>query len=323
VRALAVYDDALYVGGDFTTAGGVPAKYVARWDGLSWGALGSGTGGLVNDFAVFQNAVFDDVLAVGGSFTTAGGAPAQNVAVWDGASWAPMGAGLPGEVKALAVYNDLPVAAGAFTTPGYVAQWDGGGAWQALGSGLDGTVNDLVVYHSELIATGAFLAAGGAPAARLARWNGSAWSAFASGLDTEGLALTVRGGLFAGGTFNLAGGKPSVRIARWDDGVVDAGPVGPPVVPATLELAPAAPNPFRGTSSLTYALPEPGRVRLTVHDVQGRRVATLVDADLDPGRHQAAWDGTEEAGGAVPPGLYFVRLQAGARVATGRIIFLP
>jgi len=83
------------------------------------------------------------------------------------------------------------------------------------------------------------------------------------------------------------------------------------------------PNPFRGAASLAYVVAEPGRVRLTVHDVQGRQVATLVDAERAAGRYLAAWDGAEDAGRAAPAGLYFLRLQMGARAVTGRILFLP
>src|SRR5688572_235497 len=90
VSSLAVYDDgsgpALYAGGYFTSAGGVAANYIARWDGTSWSALGAGLNG-----AVLALATFDDgsgpALYAGGDFSTAGGAPASFLARWDGASW--------------------------------------------------------------------------------------------------------------------------------------------------------------------------------------------------------------------------------------------
>ena len=75
VWALTVFDDgggeALFVGGTYTTAGGGAAKNIAKWDGSSWGALGSGVG----DPLVFALTVFDDgggaALYAGGEFTTA------------------------------------------------------------------------------------------------------------------------------------------------------------------------------------------------------------------------------------------------------------
>jgi len=91
-----------------------------------------------------------------------------------------------------------------------------------------------------------------------------------------------------GGTFNVAGGKPSVRVARWDDGVVEVGPGGPPAGGAAVELGPALPI-RSGLDQRRLVLAGPERVRLTVHDLRGRRVATLVD-------------GERPAGGTRPPG---------------------
>ena len=99
VRALTVFDDgggpALYAGGDFTTAGGVAANRIAKWDGSSWTALGSG---MNND--VHALAVFDDgggpALYAGGAFTTAGGVAANRIAKWDGSSWSALGSGMTG-----------------------------------------------------------------------------------------------------------------------------------------------------------------------------------------------------------------------------------
>jgi hypothetical protein len=93
VRALAVFDDgggpALYVGGDFTTAGGVPANNIARWDGAAWSAVSgpAGDGVLGPPLAgVRALAGFDDGtgpgLYAGGDFTTAGGLASYNVGRW-------------------------------------------------------------------------------------------------------------------------------------------------------------------------------------------------------------------------------------------------
>lgn len=89
VYALAVYDDgtgsALFVGGDFSTAGGVTANNIAKWDGNEWSALGGPTGTGV-DSAVDALISFDDgtgpAMYVGGFFTTAGGNTANRIAKW-------------------------------------------------------------------------------------------------------------------------------------------------------------------------------------------------------------------------------------------------
>ncbi len=105
VRAMAAYDDgsgpALYVGGFFTTAGGVEANGIAKWDGRQWSALpGGGIGGGPPSTFVLSSRVFDDGLSdhpalyITGRFTSAGGVDAQNIARWDGNTWSAVGLGL-------------------------------------------------------------------------------------------------------------------------------------------------------------------------------------------------------------------------------------
>src|SRR6185503_20944601 len=91
VYALAISGGDLYVAGRFTSAGGVEASHIAKWDGNSWSALGSG----VNS-DVFALVVSRSDLYVGGTFTNAGGVLANNIAKWNGSSWGALGSGLSG-----------------------------------------------------------------------------------------------------------------------------------------------------------------------------------------------------------------------------------
>ncbi len=59
-------------------------------------------------------------------------------------------------------------------------------------------------------------------------------------------------------------------------------------------------------TQVKFFLPEPGSVKMWVEDYLRREVIVLVDEDLEPGAHAVAWDGTDDAGKPVPPGLYFV-----------------
>ncbi len=68
----------LYAGGYFATAGGAPANNIARWDGATWAALGSGTNGGVGMLALADNGL----IYAGGGFTAAGGRAAWNLARW-------------------------------------------------------------------------------------------------------------------------------------------------------------------------------------------------------------------------------------------------
>jgi hypothetical protein len=70
----------------------------------------------------------------------------------------------------------------------------------------------------------------------------------------------------------------------------------------------AVPNPSTASVTLQFAVPRRERVMLSVYDLAGRRVATVLQRDLDAGVHSVTWNGRNEAGGRVANGLYFARL---------------
>ena len=242
---LTVFDDgsgngeALYVGGDFTVAGGVPADHIARWDGSSWSALAGGVDGTVVSLAVFDDGSGGAAaLYVGGTFTSAGGVSASRIAKWDGSSWFPLGTGVTGsfqQVRALTVFDDggAPTlcAGGYFTTAGgiaakNVAKWNGSN-WAPLGNGADLGVSALSAYKdgggAVLYCGGDLVGTAGYPFIFIARWNGAEWSGLGSGMSDRVHALTVfddgdGGGpeLIVGGGFSSAGGAPASRIVKWN-----------------------------------------------------------------------------------------------------------
>ena len=111
-----------------TTAGGVEANDIARWDGATWSPLGSGIGGQFLGPAVYALIEYNGELIAGGFFDTAGGTPAERIARWDGTQWSPLGSGMNGGVEALTEYNGELIAGGGFTTAGgqvsaYWARW--------------------------------------------------------------------------------------------------------------------------------------------------------------------------------------------------------
>lgn len=85
----------------------------------------------------------------------------------------------------------------------------------------------------------------------------------------------------------------------------------------TLDLKNAYPNPFRGTTTIEYVLPESATVTIVVYDVTGRRVATLVDEERSAGHHQVVWDGSDLASG-----VYIYRMQAGTFTQTQRALIV-
>jgi hypothetical protein len=167
----------LYVGGDFSNAGGVPASCIAKWNGISWSALGSGTNQPVWSLSIDASGN----LYAGGEFTTAGGTTANHIAKWNGATWSAVGTGMN------------------------------------TGSGFGGITALAIDGSGSLYAGGDFTTAGGLSALHAARWNGTAWSALGSGTSGQiwALAAGSSGVLYAGGEFTLAGGATANHIAQW------------------------------------------------------------------------------------------------------------
>jgi hypothetical protein len=195
----------VYAGGWFSTAGGVPASCIAKWNGSAWSALGSG----MND-GVYALAVSGTDLYAGGDFATAGGVAVSRIAKWNGSAWSALG-GMNGPVYALAVSGTDVYAGGWFTgavgvPANYIAKWNGS-SWSALGTGMNSDVYALSVSGTDVYAGGWFSTAGGVPASCIAKWNGSAWSALGSGMDgrVSALATDAANHLFLGGDFYIAG----------------------------------------------------------------------------------------------------------------------
>jgi hypothetical protein len=218
----------VYVGGSFIKVGGVAGTgSIARWDGTSWKALGTGvTGGIVNDIAVSSSNVY-----VGGSFTKAGGvANTAYIASWNGTNWLSLGSGVYGSVNAVAVRGNTVYAGGNFTTAGEVpvnkiASWNiSTSLWSPIASwGLEGisgsnaSVHAIAKIGDDLYVGGSFTKAGGVLVNRVAKWDGINWSALGSGVSGDVNAMAVKGNaLYAGGLFTSAGGVLAKKVAAWN-----------------------------------------------------------------------------------------------------------
>ncbi len=89
------------------------------------------------------------------------------------------------------------------------------------------------------------------------------------------------------------------------------------VLPQQFALHAAYPNPFNPESRLSFDLPQRTVVKLSVFDLLGREVTTLVDGNLSAGRHQVSFDGANLASG-----LYFARMEAEGRVFTQKLMLV-
>lgn len=87
-----------------------------------------------------------------------------------------------------------------------------------------------------------------------------------------------------------------------------------------LDLAQNRPNPFPGATTIDFAIPAQEAVRLSVFDVRGARVATLVDGVLEAGAHRVEWDGQDMGRRRAAAGVYFYRLETKDELRTRKMV---
>jgi hypothetical protein len=97
-------------------------------------------------------------------------------------------------------------------------------------------------------------------------------------------------------------------------------------LPRSWALSQNYPNPFNPSTTISFDLPETAGtsqpVNLTVYDIRGRRVRTLIDSDIEPGSHKIHWDGRDERGQSVASGIYLYTLKAGEGIYTRKMTVL-
>ena len=137
-------------------------------------------------------------VVVGGAFAAAGSVLANEVAMWDGTAWQPLGAGFNGVVKALTVFNGTLIAGGLFQWTGptsstyvpYVARWNGS-SWQQMGLELQSYVRAFGVFNGTLVASSNHLVSG------VQQWTGTAWAPLGTGGPVATSLTEFNGSLIA------------------------------------------------------------------------------------------------------------------------------
>lgn len=289
-------------GGAFRSNGGFNIQWVSRSGGM--------TNPVIQAMVTVPGGDENDGLGAQDAFAgTDGGVFLSN----DGITWWPKNTGLTNtNVTALAATRPGPLTWALFagTPAGVFRSTDLWGSWTAVSSGLTGgAVQALLGVGNRL------LAGTGSGGVFLSLNQGDTWTAVNTGLPN--LAITALGSdgidVFAA----TGAGVYRRPIAELDPTAgVDGDAAG-------ARLGAPHPNPFTSSSSVSYRLDASGGVRLLVHDVQGRRVAELVQGALPAGDHQARWDGREASGSRARAGLYFLRLEADGRVASRPIVLMP
>ena len=244
-----------------------------------------------------------------------------------------------GEVDEGRAYVFYGSASGPSPTPGWTAEGDQAGAFFGCSVARAGDVNrdglsDIIVGaygydHGETDEGQAFLYRGspygpGLNPAWTAEGNQAngffGWSVGSAGdINRDNFSDVIIGAH----KFDSGSDNEGRAYVYWDlrtggattDVLWQAGQTG-----GGLRFASIYPNPARSQSMMHYVLPKAGPVRLSIHDVLGRRIALLADRPEEAGTHSATWEGRDAAGAAVPAGVYFARLESGGESAARIIV---
>ncbi|MFG0282882.1 MAG: GC-type dockerin domain-anchored protein [Phycisphaerales bacterium JB039] len=242
VQGLRAGADRLYVGGWFTTVGGIDASRIAEYADGAWGPLGRGfiygTGCHGAPPYVITMLEVDlpglSGLIAGGSIADAGGIPTEAIARWDGSAWHTIGPdGLPlrgwadgcADVRDMVVFDDgrgpALYACGWFDTPGAgVARWNGM-AWEPVGGDVALWAGALQIHDDGrgfALYLGGIVAVAGPARYGVVRWDGEAWTA----VGVESLDFDVHDliefEISGRRTLVVAGGLRDLGQASWWDG---------------------------------------------------------------------------------------------------------
>lgn len=236
VRALAVHNGLLYVGGKFSTAGSVNnVNNIASWNGSNWASLDNGlTGSGLTFVAALESTPAG--LVVGGQFQNAGQSSAlatNNIAQWNGTSWNnnfnTINQLFNGPIYTLRQYNNQLYAAGTFNSPALNSTRWYGSNWISNAGGIN-LFNNLPYngvaaqyeYNGNLIVGGHYRNAANLPLTQsISKWNGINWSSMAGGdvpdtLEAVRDFIRYNNKLYAAGEFSKIGSTLANGVAEWD-----------------------------------------------------------------------------------------------------------
>ena len=164
---------------------------------------------------------------------------------------------------------------------------------------------------------------------RIYEYSNSSWTQLGSDIDGE--AASDYSGTSV--SMNSAGDRVAIG-APWNDGTANtAGHVrvyslaelfidSQQLLPDKFTLDQNYPNPFNPITTLRYELPENGLVNITIYDMVGRQVKTLVNQRQDAGYRSIIWDATNDNGKPVSAGIYLYQIQAGGNMQTKKMVLL-
>ena len=198
------------------------------------------------------------------------------------------------------------VTAGGFGTGHLFRSRDAGNSWEDITNGLPDVPTLSVIVDPE---RPDHIYVGNDLGVFFSRDDGATWHDFSDGLGDAVMAMDL----------NVTA-DDKVMVSTYGNGVytrsLERAPVSVDVTPRAARLEQNVPNPFNPITTVWFTVAEAGPVELTVVDVRGARVRTLVRRDVGAGRHSAVWDGRDDAGRTVGGGAYVAMLKSGGSVSS-------
>lgn len=224
VTSIVKFQNQIFAGGSISYAGGIPARSIAKWDGIKWDTTGLGASGTIRGLYVYNNELY-----CMGQFDSVSNIAASKIAKYDGVNWYPLptldSLGGGWGIKAAIFYKGELYVGGNFVgTSGPnmadIARFDGV-QWKSVGGGTtcDCVIDKFYIWHDTLIVAGYFQSLGGMPFNNIAAWDGNNWIELGDGLMPANVydVIEYDNHLYACGQIDyLPDGTPINRMAKWD-----------------------------------------------------------------------------------------------------------
>lgn len=233
VKHIKMFQNKLYVAGQFKRAGKYYSPNLARWNGSDWDTTNFTLWNTTNNYEGVISAfdVYNNELYVAGYFDSIGGMKCNNFAKFDGTNWHSLSYPFYTCVSAVANYKGKLYMAGGVTSSSActnLAYYDGvnWNPWYGVSGNLYKSIFGMKVIDSMLFVYGRFKSIGGTNCNGLAAWNGNKWYGYGSGVKEEGTIFDlskVNGDLYITGVFDSIndlstsnGGNYLTNIAKFD-----------------------------------------------------------------------------------------------------------